>query len=162
MNENNSSSPQSSCTIRPCVPGDAETLVTLVHELAVYERLEAQASPRPRRSALDLFGPQPAAEAVVAEVAGATVGFALYFTTFSTFRGQPGLYLEDLFVRPDHRGQGIGKALLAHVASVATARGCGRLEWSVLDWNEPALGFYRALGATRSTNGPSTGSPTNP
>ena len=94
-----------------------------------------------------LFGADPAAEAAVAEVGGEPAGFALWFSTFSTFRGQPGLYLEDIFVKPGFRGRGIGKGLLAAVARRAVERGCGRLEWSVLDWNAPAIGFYRSLGA---------------
>ena len=98
----------------------------------------------------------------MAEVDGEPVGFALAFPTFSTFRGQPGLYLEDIYVRPEHRGQGIGKALLATLARLARDRGFGRLEWSVLNWNEPAIGFYRALGPGRWTTGRSTGSTTAP
>ena len=108
-----------------------------------------------------LFGPRPAAEAALAEVAGEPVGFALWFTTFSTFRGQPGLYLEDLFVRPAYRGRGIGKGLLAAWPGWRSSAGCGRLEWSVLDWNVPAIGFYRALGADRWTTGRSIGSTTS-
>jgi len=134
-------------TIRPGRSADAETLANLIVELAVYEKLEQFAQATPEDLRRHLFGPQPYAETLVAEVNGESVGFALYFPTFSTFRGQPGLYLEDLFVRPTHRGRGIGKALLATVARVAVARGFGRLEWSVLDWNTPALGFYRSLGA---------------
>ena len=99
-----------------------------------------------------LFGPKPAAEAVVAEKTlqgrPTVVGFALFFTNFSTFLGQPGLYLEDLYVQPDHRGQGVGKALLQHLGALAVARGCGRFEWSVLDWNENAIEFYEKMGAT--------------
>jgi GNAT superfamily N-acetyltransferase len=133
--------------IRPTRPEDAELLVNLVLELAVYENLEQHARAKPDDFRKHLFGPRPAAEAVVAEVEGEPVGFALWFSTFSTFRGQPGLYLEDIFVKPSCRGLGIGKALLAAVARQAIDRGCGRLEWSVLDWNAPAIGFYRALGA---------------
>jgi GNAT superfamily N-acetyltransferase len=133
--------------IRPCRPDDAETLVELVRELAAYEHLEASARATPGDFRTHLFGPRPCAEAILAEVDGVPVGFALFFPTFSTFRGQPGLYLEDVFVRPEHRGRGIGKSLLASVARRAVARGCGRLEWAVLDWNAPAIGFYRALGA---------------
>lgn len=133
--------------IRPARPDDAEALVNLVRELAVYEHLEEYAKATPEALRAHLFGPRPAAEAIVAEADGAAVGFALYFATFSTFRGQPGLYLEDIFVREAYRGRGIGKAMLATVARIAVDRGCGRLEWSVLDWNEPAIGFYRALGA---------------
>ncbi len=133
--------------IRPARPGDAELLVHLVRELAVYEKLERHAVATPEAFQQHLLGPEHAAEAAIAEVAGEPVGFALWFTTFSTFRGRPGLYLEDIFVIPQHRGRGIGKALLASVAQRAVERGCGRLEWSVLNWNAPAIGFYRGLGA---------------
>jgi GNAT superfamily N-acetyltransferase len=133
--------------IRPAQPEDAEILVNLVRELAVYEKLEAYARATAADFRAHLFGPQPAAEAAVAEIAGEPVGFALWFRTFSTFRGQPGLYLEDIFVRPGSRGRGIGKKLLATVALRAVESGCGRLEWSVLNWNAPAIGFYQSLGA---------------
>jgi GNAT superfamily N-acetyltransferase len=133
--------------IRPARPADAELLVNLVRELAVYEKLEECARATPDDFRKHLFGPTPAAEAAVAEVGSEPAGFALWYSTFSTFRGQPGLYLEDIFVKPIYRGRGIGKALLAAVAKRAVERGCGRLEWSVLDWNSPAIGFYRALGA---------------
>jgi len=136
-----------SFSIRAARPDDAELLVNLVHELAVYEKLEQNARARPDDFRRHLFGPHPSAEVVLAELDGQPVGFALWFTTFSTFRGQPGLYLEDLFVKPEYRGRGIGKGLLAALASVAVERGCGRLEWSVLNWNEPAIGFYRSVGA---------------
>jgi GNAT superfamily N-acetyltransferase len=135
------------CTIRAARPGDAEVLVNLVRELAVYEKLEQHARATADNFEQHLFGPRPAAEAALAEVDGRPVGFALWFSTFSTFRGQPGLYLEDIFVRPEFRGRGIGKALLAAIARLAVERGCGRLEWSVLNWNAPAIGFYRRLGA---------------
>jgi GNAT superfamily N-acetyltransferase len=95
-----------------------------------------------------LFGARPSCEAIVAELGGRSVGFALYFTTFSTFLCKPGIYLEDLFVEPAHRGAGIGKALLRSLASIAIERDCGRFEWRVLDWNEPSIRFYRSLGAT--------------
>jgi GNAT superfamily N-acetyltransferase len=134
-------------SIRPARPEDAELLVNLVHELAVYEKLEQHALATPDDFRRHLFGPRPAAEAAVAEVGGEPAGFALWFSTFSTFRGQPGLYLEDIFVKPAYRGRGIGKGLLAAVARRAIERGCGRLEWSVLDWNAPAIGFYRSFGA---------------
>ncbi len=134
-------------SIRPAGPEDADLLVNLVHELAVYEKLEQHARATPDDFRRHLFGPRPAAEAAVAEVEGEPVGFALWFSTFSTFRGQPGLYLEDIFVKPGFRGRGIGKGLLAAVARRAVERGCGRLEWSVLDWNTPAIGFYRSMGA---------------
>lgn len=133
--------------IRPATTDDAELLANLVRELAVYEKLEGHARAAPDDFRRHLFGPRPAAEAAIAEVAGEPVGFALWFTTFSTFRGQPGIYLEDLFIRPRYRGRGIGKALLTMLARLAADRGCGRLEWSVLDWNEPAIGFYRSIGA---------------
>jgi GNAT superfamily N-acetyltransferase len=133
--------------IRPARPEDSATIANLVYELAVYEKLEefAQASAEDFRH--HLFGPRPHAEAILAEVDGLPVGFAMVFPTFSTFRGQPGLYLEDIFVRAPHRGKGIGKALLASVARLARQRGIGRLEWAVLNWNEPAIGFYSSLGA---------------
>ena len=133
--------------IRPVTPVDMEVLANLVRELAVYEKLEEHAKAGPEDFHRNLFGPRPAAEAAIAEVDGEPIGFALWFTTFSTFRGQPGIYLEDLFVRPRYRDRGIGKALLTMLARLATERGCGRLEWSVLNWNEPAIGFYRAIGA---------------
>jgi GNAT superfamily N-acetyltransferase len=134
-------------TIRLARAEDAGTLANLVWELAVYERLEqfAQATADDFRE--HLFGPRPRAEAILAEVDGHPVGFALAFLTFSTFRGKPGMYLEDIFVRPEHRGSGIGKALLATMARLAADRGCGRLEWAVLNWNTPAIGFYLSLGA---------------
>ncbi len=134
-------------TIRMAGAGDVETIAGLVRELAIYEKLEQHANASPDDFRRHLFGPRPAAEAVLAELDGQPVGFALWFSTFSTFRGQPGLYLEDIFVKPACRGRGIGKALLATVAAKAVERGCGRLEWSVLDWNAPAIGFYRSLGA---------------
>ena len=133
--------------IRPARPEDSATIANLVHELAVYEKLEQFARATADDFRRHLFGPRPYAEAILAEVGGEPVGLALAFPTFSTFRGQPGLYLEDIYVRPEHRGRGIGKALLASMARLARERGFGRLEWAVLDWNAPAIGFYRALGA---------------
>ncbi|WP_074316923.1 GNAT family N-acetyltransferase [Singulisphaera sp. GP187] len=133
--------------VRPCRPDDAETLVAMIRELATYEKLEEFARATPDDLRTHLFGPRPSAQAIMAEHDGSPVGFALFFSTFSTFRGQPGLYLEDIFVREPHRNQGIGKALLATVARIAVERGCGRLEWSVLDWNAPSIAFYRSLGA---------------
>jgi GNAT superfamily N-acetyltransferase len=134
-------------SIRPCRPDDAETLLNLVRALAVYEEMEAFVEATVDDFRRHLFGPRPFAEAIVAEVDGRVVGFALFFPTFSTFRGQPGLYLEDIFVLPDYRGQGIGTALLSTLAQIAVDQGCGRLEWSVLDWNTTAIGFYRSLEA---------------
>ena len=134
-------------TIRPARAADALTIATLIRELAAYERLEDQARATADDLTRYLFGDRPSAEVLIAEVEGSPVGFALFFPTFSTFRGQPGMYLEDLFVRPEYRGQGIGKALLAGVAKAVVARGSGRLEWAVLDWNAPSIAFYRSRGA---------------
>src|SRR5690242_13100095 len=134
-------------TLRAAQPADANELLRLIHALAVYEKLEHMAAGTPELLHAALFGPRPAAEAVIAERDGRAVGFALFFTTFSTFLCKPGLYLEDLFVEPEHRGAGIGKALLARLAQLAVERGCGRLEWRVLDWNEPSIRFYESLGA---------------
>src|SRR5690348_6354410 len=139
--------PAQTATIRAGEPGDADALANLIRELAVYEKLEHFARATPEDLRRHLFGPHAVAETLIAEVGAEAVGFALFFPTFSTFRGQPGLYLEDLFVRPGHRGRGIGKGLLKALARAAAERGCGRLEWAVLDWNEPAIGFYRSLGA---------------
>jgi GNAT superfamily N-acetyltransferase len=138
---------ESGLVIRPAQPHDAELLANLVRELAVYEKLEDLAKAAAADFQRHLFGPHPVAEAAIAEVDGEPVAFALWFTTFSTFRGQAGIYLEDIFVKPAFRGRGVGKALLAKVAGLAVERGCGRLEWSVLNWNAPAIGFYRSLGA---------------
>jgi GNAT superfamily N-acetyltransferase len=140
-------SPAALFTVRPGRPDDAQTLVSLIRELAVYEKLAQYARATPADLRRWLFGPRSYAETLLAEVADEPVGFALFFPTFSTFRGQPGLYLEDIFVQPDHRGKGIGKALIATVAQIGVERGFGRLEWSVLNWNESAIGFYRSLGA---------------
>jgi GNAT superfamily N-acetyltransferase len=133
-------------TIRPAVPDDAEAIANLIRELAIYEKLEQFAKATAADLHRNLFGPRAFAEALIAEVDSAPVGMALYFHTFSTFRGQPGLYLEDVFVQPEHRGLGIGRALLGSLAGIARERGCGRLEWAVLDWNESAISFYKSLG----------------
>ncbi|HWE40608.1 MAG TPA: GNAT family N-acetyltransferase [Isosphaeraceae bacterium] len=134
-------------SIRPARPDDAATIADLIGELAAYEKLAHEAEATAEDIRRHLFGPRPFAEALIAEHEGEAVGFALFFHNYSTFRGQPGLYLEDLFVRPEHRGKGFGKALLACLARLAVERGCGRLEWAVLDWNEPSIAFYRSLGA---------------
>ena len=134
-------------TIRSATPADAVEIARLVRELAEYEKLAHMAVGTPQMVSEALFGARPAAEAMMAERGGRAVGFALYFTTFSTFLCKPGLYLEDLFVEPAHRGHGIGKALLARLASLAVERDCGRLEWRVLDWNAPSIRFYESLGA---------------
>ncbi len=133
--------------IRPAEPRDCGSIVTLIRELAHYENLETHAVATPEDLDRHLFGPRPFAEAMIVEIGGEAVGYALFYHTFSSFRGQPGLYLEDVFVRPEYRGRGAGKAMLARVAKLAVERGCGRLEWVVLDWNEPSIGFYRSLGA---------------
>ena len=134
--------------LRAATPADASELLRLIHALAVYEKLEDMAVGTPELLHGALFGARPAAEAVIAERGGRAVGFALFFTTFSTFLCKPGLYLEDLFVEPEHRGLGIGKGLLRHLARLAVERGCGRLEWRVLDWNAPSIRFYESLGAS--------------
>jgi len=119
----------------------------MIVELADYERAREKVVGTPELLAAALFGSGPVAEAVIAEVSGEPVGFALFYTTFSTWQCLPGVWLEDFFVRPAHRRGGVGRALLARVASVAVERGCGRLEWAALDWNAPALDFYEGLGA---------------
>ncbi len=134
-------------TIRVATPDDVPLVLAFIRDLAIYEKLEHQVVATEEGLARSLFGDTPAAEVVFAEVAGQAVGFALFFHTFSTFLGQRGLYLEDLFVQDAARGKGVGRALLAHLARLAIERGCGRLEWVVLDWNEPALQFYRGIGA---------------
>ncbi|MBL39459.1 MAG: GNAT family N-acetyltransferase [Xanthomonadales bacterium] len=138
---------QNPLTIRPAGPDDIDELLALIHELAVYEKAPESAVATPELLHRALFGERPTAEAVIAEWEGKPAGFALYFHNFSTWLGKPGLYLEDLFVRESMRGKGIGKALLLHLAGIARDRGCGRMEWSVLDWNTPAIDFYKALGA---------------
>jgi GNAT superfamily N-acetyltransferase len=135
-------------TVRPAHPADCAELLRLIGELAEYEKLSHMAAGTEEALRASLFGAHPAAEALVAERDGRAVGFALFFTTFSTFLCKPGLYLEDLFVEPAHRGAGIGKALLRELAALARTRGCGRLEWRVLDWNEPSIRFYESLGAS--------------
>ena len=134
-------------TIRPARAGDVGLLHTLIGELSDYERLRHELVGTEEQLREHLFGERPAAEAAIAEAGGEPVGFVLWYTTFSTFQCLPGVWVEDLFVRPEHRGGGTGRALLAYVAAVAVERGYGRLELSALDWNEPALGFYRSLGA---------------
>lgn len=134
-------------TLRPAVPADIPLIIELITELADYERLVHEVKADAQRMHDHLFGPRPYAEVLIGEVDGETQGFALFFHNYSTWLSQPGIYLEDLYVRPAARGAGLGKALLTELARLAVERGCGRLEWSVLDWNEPAIGFYRSLGA---------------
>jgi len=133
--------------IRPARVDDCPAIHAMVRELADFERLTNQHVATVADLRLSLFGLRPAAEAMVAEIAGDVVGFALVFATYSTFLGKSGLWLEDLYVRPAFRGQGIGRSLLLHVAALARERGCGRLEWAVLDWNTRAIDLYRSLGA---------------
>jgi len=136
-----------SIELRTARPGDEGLLLGLIRELAEYERLADAVVATPELLAEHLFGDNPVAEAVIAELAGEAVGFALFFRNFSTFVGKPGLYLEDLYVRESARGQGVGRVLLEHLAGIAHERGYGRMEWSVLDWNQPAIDFYESLGA---------------
>lgn len=126
---------------------DVPTIARLIRGLAVYERLEHEVTMTEDKLARVLFGERRYAETLIAELDGAPVGFALFFHNFSTFLAQPGLYLEDLFVVPEHRAHGVGRALLKRLAQIALERGCGRMEWVVLDWNESAIGFYKTLGA---------------
>ena len=135
-------------TIDPATPDDVPLLLRLIKALAEYERMSDQVVATEADLHRTLFGDRPIAEAVIARDGAEAVGFALWFYNYSTVLGRPGLYLEDLFVLPERRAQGVGRALLAHLARVAVAKNCGRMEWSVLDWNEPALRFYRSLGAT--------------
>jgi GNAT superfamily N-acetyltransferase len=133
--------------IRTAVLADLPVLLSLIRALAEYERLADEVVATEAGLRASLFGEAPGAEALLAFAGGEPVGFAVFFHNFSTFVGRRGLYLEDLFVRPEHRGRGYGRRLLAHLARLAVERGCGRFEWAVLDWNEPAIGFYRKLGA---------------
>ncbi|HEV2287101.1 MAG TPA: GNAT family N-acetyltransferase [Steroidobacteraceae bacterium] len=136
-----------SLTIRAATPADVPLVLAFIRELALYERLEHEVVATAADVHAALFGPRPYAEVALACLDGAAVGFALYFHNFSTFIGKPGIYLEDLFVRPEARGLGAGKRLFAHLARTALERGCARLDWAVLDWNAPSIGFYRRLGA---------------
>jgi len=133
--------------IRPAVESDLDLIIRFIRDLAEYERLAGDVRLDRDVLARHLFGGEPKAEVLIAERDGSPVGFALFFHNFSTFEGKPGIYLEDLFVAPEARGSGAGKALLAALAGLALERGCARLEWSVLDWNTPAIDFYRSLGA---------------
>ncbi|MCA9831759.1 MAG: GNAT family N-acetyltransferase [Dehalococcoidia bacterium] len=134
--------------VRPATRRDMETIIALIHGLADYEREPDAVVLDPDELAEHLFGPHPYAEVLIAEDADdGPVGFALFFHNFSTWLGKPGIWLEDLFVKPEQRGRGHGKALLVELARIAVERGCGRVEWSVLDWNEPSIAFYKALGA---------------
>lgn len=133
--------------IREATPSDVPVILTMIRELAAYERAEDCARATEPQLKEALFGDHPAAFALIAEADGEPVGFALWFRNFSTWTGTHGVYLEDLYVRPEARGAGHGKALLAALAQLCVTRGYERFEWSVLDWNEPSIGFYRSIGA---------------
>jgi GNAT superfamily N-acetyltransferase len=139
----------SQITIRAAEPTDIDLIFSMIVELAEYERAPEKVTGNAELLARGLFGDAPAAEALIAEVDGEPVAFALFHGSFSTWECRPGLWLEDLYVPPQHRGSGVGAALLARVAEIAVERGCARLEWAALDWNAPALGFYEKLGAER-------------
>jgi GNAT superfamily N-acetyltransferase len=134
--------------IRPAQERDIDDIFNLIRGLAAYEKLSDRVKGNTELLRSHLFGERPYAEAIVAELNNQAIGFALFFHNYSTFLTQPGLYLEDVFVQPEYRRQGVGKALLAAVAKIAVDRGCGRLEWSVLEWNQNAIEFYQSLGAT--------------
>src|SRR5205809_1631856 len=133
--------------IRPACLEDVPVILQLIHDLATYERAPDEVSATEEQLVEVLFGERPAAEVLLVFEGESPVGFAVYFYNFSTWLGRPGLYLEDLFVKPEKRGKGYGRALLVELAKIARDRGCGRMEWAVLNWNEPAIKFYRALGA---------------
>jgi GNAT superfamily N-acetyltransferase len=137
----------SDISLQPARPQDVRDIVAFIRELAEYEKLEHEMRATEAEISEWLFGDRPAAEVVIARIDDEAVGFALYFTSFSTFLGRPGIYLEDLFVRPAFRGSGVGSALLRYLAEIACRRGYGRLEWAVLDWNKPAIDFYEQMGA---------------
>lgn len=134
-------------SIRPATSADLPLIAQFIRDLADYEKLAHEVRFDEATLGEKLFGARPYAEVVIGELDGTPQGFALFFHNFSTFEGRPGIYLEDLFVRPEARGSGLGKALLVHLAALCTRRDCARLEWSVLDWNAPAIGFYQSLGA---------------
>jgi len=133
--------------IREARPQDSALIHRFICDLAEYEKLRDEVKTTPEALATRLFGPRPYAEVLIAENDGDPIGFALFFHNFSTFEGKPGIYLEDLYIVPSARGLGAGKALLARLARIAVERDCARLEWWVLDWNEPSIAFYRSLGA---------------
>ena len=134
-------------SIRPAIAEDLPLIASLIRALADYEKLSHEVRFDDAVLGQKLFGARPYAEVVIGELDGTPQGFALFFHNFSTFEGKPGIYLEDLFVKPEARGSGLGKALLSHLAALAIERDCARLEWWVLDWNEPSIGFYKSLGA---------------
>lgn len=134
--------------VRAASEADVPLILSFIEELAEYERLSHEVVATEEALRRWLFGEHPVAEVAIGEDGEEPAGFALFFPSFSTFLGRPGIYLEDLYVRPEFRGRGVGRALLVQLARLAKERGCGRLEWSVLDWNEPAIGFYRGIGAS--------------
>jgi len=133
--------------IRPATIGDVQIILELIRDLATYERAPHDVTATEEQLTDVLFGEKQAAEVLLAFEGDTPIGFAVFFHNFSTWLGRPGLYLEDLFVRPEHRGKGYGRALLVYLAGIARDRGCGRMEWAVLDWNAPAIDFYKKLGA---------------
>lgn len=134
-------------SIRPATRTDAPLVADFIHSLAEYERLSHEVEATSERLEATLFADPPAAHCVLAFAGAEPAGFAIFFFNYSTFLAKPGLYLEDLFVKPEFRGSGIGRALLLHLAGIARGRGCGRMEWAVLEWNTPAIGFYESIGA---------------
>jgi GNAT superfamily N-acetyltransferase len=134
-------------SIRAATESDLPLILQFIRDLAKYEKLEDRVVATEEKLRTTLFGNPRFAEVLIAEDENEPLGFALFFHNFSTFLGRPGVYLEDLFVKPEHRGRGVGKALLARLAAISNERGCGRVEWAVLDWNTPSIDFYRALGA---------------
>ena len=143
--------PPDAASIRPATAADCPTILAFIRELAEYEKLLHEVVADEATLRTGLFGPRPSAEVLLAELAGEPIGFALFFTTYSTFLAKPGLYLEDLFVRPAARGKGVGASLMVALAKIAVERDYGRFEWAVLDWNEPAIKFYATLGAKPQT-----------
>jgi GNAT superfamily N-acetyltransferase len=135
------------CHIREATPEDSALLLHFIRELAEYEKLLHEVVTDEETLAKSLFGPAARTHAIIAEIDGTSVGFSIFFYNFSTFLGRRGIYIEDLFVKPEYRGKGIGKALLKYLAAKALKEECGRLEWAVLDWNEPSINFYKSLGA---------------
>ncbi len=134
--------------LRAAEPQDVPAIIDLIRELAEFEQLTHLLLVTPESLSAHLFGPRPVVESIVGEVGGRVVAYSLFFTSFSTFLGKPGLYMEDLYVQPAHRGTGLGQALLSRLAALAHERDCGRFEWSVLDWNERAIRFYENMGAS--------------